>query len=51
MSDFLNGGDIQATRAWLDSNGFTGVFVGWKADAILGLEMADIQLKFLVMMD
>ena len=38
MSDFPKGGDIQATRAWLDKEGFTGKFLNWKADAILGLE-------------
>ena len=36
MSDFPKGGDIEATRAWLDKEGFAGVFIGWKADAILG---------------
>ena len=38
MSDFPKGGDIEATRAWLDREGFEGIFVGWEADAILGLE-------------
>ena len=42
MSDFPKGGDIKATRAWLDKKGFEGVFIGWKADALLGLERADI---------
>jgi hypothetical protein len=42
MSDFPKGGDIEATRAWLDKEGFVGVFDGWKADAILGLERQDI---------
>ena len=42
MSDFPKGGAIEATRAWLDKEGFEGIFVGWKADAILGLERADI---------
>jgi hypothetical protein len=37
MSDFPKGGDISSTRAWLDNKGFIGFFVGWKADAILGL--------------
>jgi hypothetical protein len=37
MSDFPKGGDISSTRAWLDNEGFIGFFVGWKADAILGL--------------
>jgi hypothetical protein len=38
MSDFPTGGDIGVTRAWLDKEGFKNLFVGWKADAILGLE-------------
>ena len=42
MTDFPRGGDIAATRAWLDTKGFTGIFVGWAADAILGLERADV---------
>ncbi len=42
MSDFPKGGDIQATRNWLDQKGFTGKFLNWKADAILGLEKSDI---------
>ena len=37
MSDFPIGGNIEATRAWLDKEGFKGLFIGWKADAILGL--------------
>ena len=42
MSDFPKGGDIIATRVWLDRKGFQGVFVGWEADALLGLERTDI---------
>jgi len=42
MSDFPKGGDIGATRTWLDRKGFDGIFVGWKADAILGLEKSDV---------
>jgi hypothetical protein len=38
MSDFPTGGDMKVTRAWLDENGFHDIFVGWKADAILGLK-------------
>jgi hypothetical protein len=38
MSDFPRGGDIEATRAWLDKEGFQELFVGWEADALLGLE-------------
>lgn len=43
MSDYPKGGDIQTTRKWLDKEGFTGVFQGWKADAILGLDKDDIR--------
>ena len=42
MSDFPKGGDIEATRAWLDKKGLSGMFDGWEADALLGLERADI---------
>ncbi len=43
MSDFPKGGDIQATRDWLDKEGFSGKFLNWEADAILGLvEKTDV---------
>ena len=42
MSDFPKGGDVGATRAWLDRKGFVGLFVGWEADAIIGLERGDV---------
>ncbi len=42
MGDYPKGGDVEATRAWLDKKGFVGVFTGWEADAILGLEKTDI---------
>ena len=42
MSDFPIGGNIEATKAWLDKEGFQGLFDGWKADSILGLEKNDI---------
>jgi len=42
MSDFPRGGDVEAARAWLDKEGFQGLFVEWKADAILGLDKEDI---------
>ena len=45
MSNFPKGGDIEATRAWLDREGFEGIFVGWKADAILGADKAYILKK------
>ena len=43
MSDFPKGRDIVSTRAWLDKKGFEGLFVGWKADALLGLEERHVQ--------
>ena len=46
MSDYPRGGDIQATRDWLDSKGFTGKFTGWKADALLGKDDNYIKSKF-----
>lgn len=42
MSDFPKGGDVNATRAWLDKKGFLNVLVGWEADALLGLDKADV---------
>ena len=42
MSDFPKGGDVEATRAWLDKEGFVDFFEDWKADALLGLERTDI---------
>lgn len=42
MSDFPKGGGIEETRAWLDKKGFLGVFEECEADAILGLDKADI---------
>ena len=46
MSDFPRGGDIQATRAWLDNEGFADMFKGWKADALLGKSDEFIKGKF-----
>ena len=46
MSDFPKGGDIQATRAWLDLKGFEGVFEKWEADALLGKSDEFIRRKF-----
>lgn len=37
MSDFPHAGNVAQTRKWLDDNEFKGVFMGWKADAIMGL--------------
>ena len=45
MSNFPKGGDIEATRAWLDREGFEGIFVGWEADAILGADKEDILIE------
>ena len=46
MSDFPSGGDVQATRAWLDKEGFVDVFIGWKADAILGKSDEFVRSRF-----
>ena len=42
MSDFPKGGDVESTRVWLDKEGFAGLFIGWKADAMLGADKIDI---------
>ena len=36
-------GDVAVTRKWLDSKGFQGLFVGFEAEALLGLSQANIQ--------
>jgi hypothetical protein len=46
MTDFPKGGDIAATRAWLDKKGFERVFINWEADAILGHDIKFIKSKF-----
>ena len=46
MSDFPFGGDIEATRTWLDKKEFTGVFTGWEAAAILGKTEEYVKTKF-----
>lgn len=46
MSDFPKGGDIEATRAWLDGKGFRGLFINWEADAIFGKSDEYIKSKF-----
>lgn len=46
MSDFPTGGNIQATRDWLDNKGFTEKFIGWEADEILGKSDDFIKAKF-----
>ena len=45
MSDYPKGGDIASTRAWLDKEGFIGIFNNWEADAILGLPEKKIMVK------
>jgi hypothetical protein len=42
MSDFPIGGNVQATRAWLDRKGFLDVFLDWEADSLIGSEKTDI---------
>lgn len=42
MCDYPRGGDVEATRAWLDKEGFFWTFTGWKADAISSLDKSDI---------
>lgn len=46
MSDFPHGGDIEATRAWLDKEGYVGLFNGWEADTLLGTFEEDVRSKF-----
>jgi hypothetical protein len=46
MSYFPRGGDLQATRIWLDKNGFLDVFEGWQADALLGKYDEYVKSKF-----
>ena len=42
MTDFPKGGDVEATRKWLDKEGYAGFFEDWKADALLGTDKSDI---------
>ncbi len=42
MSDFPKGGDIQATRTWLDQKNFIGELIGFEADSIWGLNESHI---------
>ena len=46
MSDFPIGGSKEETRNWLVKKGFTDLFVGWEADALLGADAAFIKSKF-----
>ena len=41
--NYLKGGDIASTRAWLDKKGFIGIFNNW--EAILGLPEEKIMVK------
>jgi hypothetical protein len=36
MTNFPKGGDVEATRVWLDNKGFINLFQGWKANDIIG---------------
>jgi hypothetical protein len=42
MSDFPKGGDVEATRVWLNEKGFYGHFPNYAADSLLGQEKSDI---------
>lgn len=46
MSSFPHGGNLAATRKWLDSEGYNDKFVGWKADALVGADKEIISKKF-----
>jgi hypothetical protein len=46
MSDFPKGGDVATTRAWLDRKGYQNYFIGWEADALLGIEPEFINSRF-----
>ena len=46
MSDFPKGGNVDSTRVWLDKEGFAGLFLGWKADALLGKGDEFIKSRF-----
>ena len=42
MADFPIGGTADAVRVWLDKKGFLQIFIGFEADALMGLEKDDI---------
>ena len=46
MTEFPIGGDIHATRIWLDKKGFVGFFQGLNADTLMGISDESIKLKF-----
>jgi hypothetical protein len=45
MGDLKRGLGVVETRAWLDENDFTGKFVGWKSDALLGADKSGILME------
>lgn len=46
MSDFPLGGNVSDLREWLDMKGFDGQFVGWEANALIGLKEVRIMNEF-----
>jgi hypothetical protein len=48
MADFPIGGDANATRQWLNDNGYGDFYEGvtLKADALLGMTREDIMAEF-----
>jgi len=42
MSDLLIRGGYEATKNWMDKEGFNDIFIEWEADALLGLPDEDI---------
>ena len=36
MSDLLIRGGYEATKNWMDKEGFNDIFIEWEADALLG---------------
>ena len=47
MSEFPRGGDVVGMRAWLDNRGFIGLLNGWDADALMGVDNADLLIRAL----
>lgn len=46
MTDFPQGGDAGATRAWLDQEGYVGLFTGWEANTLLRTSEEDVKSRF-----
>lgn len=44
--NFPHRGDVAATRAWLDQQGFNDKFVEWVADSLLGINYEIMSMKF-----